>query len=188
MTLRFRIEVADFQALLESVATGGSPRAGEGFARPLFRNLAIAFGVGFVGTLLVATVSQPLPRWVVPAVLGFLAAAVSGAALVAVAQARSRRRGLPLPEGSIVGDQVLEIGPQGITQSYRHHRGETRWAGVIEVRNARNHLFIMVDSCAGYIVPKRVFADPHAERVFVETVERFRSEAGRSGASPAPPT
>ena len=182
MVLSYHIEAADFQALCESVATGGSRRAGEGFARGFFRNLTVGFVVGLVGVILINMVAVRPPAWFWPALIGFLAAAVGFAVLFAVLHVRGRRRAVPLEGGSILGEQVLEVGPAGITQSSRWHRSESHWSGVVEVRNAGKHVFIMIDSCAGYIVPKRVFASPQEERSFFEAVEQCRSGASRGGA------
>jgi len=180
MVIRCRIEPADFQALLESVTSGGSPRAGEGFARPFWRNLGIWFVIGLAGTLFVnfMRLGSP-PAWFWPAVIGFLSAAIGSAALLAVLHFRARRRAVPRSDGSILGEHVLDFSQEGVTETCSHHKNESRWSGIIEIRIARNHVFLMTDSCAGYIVPKRAFANPEEERSFLDAIDRFRAGESR---------
>lgn len=65
----------------------------------------------------------------------------------------------PLDEGSLVGPRRIVIDDEGVRQIAPLHEARTRWRGVLSVHETATHLFLMTDRLAGYIVPRRAFAD-----------------------------
>ena len=83
--------------------------------------------------------------------------------------AREYRRGLaPAERGSLTGARQLTLTDDGIRQSGATHDAFTRWDGVVSVEQTPTHVFLMTDRLAGYIVPRRAFADAAAGAAFVD--------------------
>lgn len=53
----------------------------------------------------------------------------------------------------------MVINETGIETRQENRRSMSNWLGVFAVKEAEEHFFLMVDNCAGYVVPKRAFAD-----------------------------
>jgi len=58
---------------------------------------------------------------------------------------------------------------------------KTLWPGVHSVVNAPRYIYILVAANAGYIIPKRAFADPEAGNAFFNRAVQLWSDAKRSG-------
>jgi hypothetical protein len=83
----------------------------------------------------------------------------------------ARRKVEPLESGDILGPKSYELTDDGVAQVARYTESSTRWAGVSSVADTPEHLFLFVDRCSAYILPKRCFDSPeHAAefRAFAE--------------------
>ncbi len=65
----------------------------------------------------------------------------------------------PGDHGSLVGPRVVRLDRDGVTQEAPLHRGFTAWAGILAVHRTATHVFLMTDTLAGYVVPRRAFPD-----------------------------
>jgi hypothetical protein len=72
----------------------------------------------------------------------------------------------PLEDGSLVGPRRIELDDDGVRQIARLHEARTRWPGVLAVDTTDAHIFLMTDRLAGYIVPRRAFADTGEAEAF----------------------
>ena len=97
---------------------------------------------------------------------------------------REYRRGLaPLPGGSLVGARRVELADAGVRQLADRHEAFTRWSGILAIEETGTHVFFMTDRLAGYIVPRRAFADAQAWHAFVAFArDRTRPPASASAA------
>jgi YcxB-like protein len=78
-----------------------------------------------------------------------------------------RSAATPLRHGSLVGARRVELSDEHIRQVAALHDARTRWEGVLSVDETPTHVFLMTDRLAGYIVPRRAFADPAQYAAFV---------------------
>jgi hypothetical protein len=79
-----------------------------------------------------------------------------------------RRAATPLDQGSLVGRRRIVLDDDGVKQVAALHEGRTNWRGVLGVHETPAHVFLMTDRLAGYIVPRRAFADPAQYTAFVD--------------------
>ena len=83
-------------------------------------------------------------------------------------------RGLhPSPDGMIRTPQELQISPDGVRVRARHFELFYRWEAVKSIDETSEHIFIMVDRIAGFIVPKRVFASKTEPDEFLRQSREF---------------
>ena len=81
---------------------------------------------------------------------------------------REYRRGLaPVERGSLIGWRRLELRLDGVRQIAERHEALTRWDGVLAIEQTPTHIYLMTDRLAGYIVPRRGFANADACAAFV---------------------
>ncbi|MGE0392948.1 MAG: YcxB family protein [Vicinamibacterales bacterium] len=90
----------------------------------------------------------------------------------------------PGERGSLVGPRTVSLSAAGVRQVAPLHEGFTSWAGVLEVAQTRTHLFLMTDTLAGYVVPRRAFTDDAAWQAFADCARRRVEAASRPGEAP----
>ena len=56
-----------------------------------------------------------------------------------------------------LGSKLVTLDDSGVRQTDALNTGSTRWEGVVGVEETADHIFLMIDRFAGYIVPKRSF-------------------------------
>jgi hypothetical protein len=78
-----------------------------------------------------------------------------------------KRAASPFEKGSLVGQRTIVIDDEGVRQIAPLHEGHTKWPGVLSVNETGTHVFLMTDRLAGYIVPRRAFADEAQYTAFV---------------------
>ena len=72
---------------------------------------------------------------------------------------RSSRALSPVTEGSLLNTRRTTLDDRGIRERSAHSEHYTDWHGVLSVEETEQHVFVMIDRFAGYIIPKRAFAD-----------------------------
>jgi hypothetical protein len=73
----------------------------------------------------------------------------------------------PTLGGALVGHREITLDEDGIVEASANHTHQSRWAGVVAVDETSDHVFLMIDRFAGYIVPKRAFQDAINLNAFV---------------------
>lgn len=174
MVIEYTINPADFQAFVASVATGGSAKRSGAFVSNLVRSSVVWCVGGIVASVLYNTVVGRPPAWTRPAISGFLLASLVCGGVVAYIQVSTRNRAAPREDGSVLGHHSLELGPDGIVEAGPNYSCATRWPGIVEVRDTKDHIFLMTDACAGYIVPKRAFGSPAEHGAFMHNIRAHR--------------
>ena len=66
----------------------------------------------------------------------------------------------PSANGTILGRHDYDLGEDGIRVSSSHSESFLRWSGVRELLESDSHLFVMTDTAAGIIWPKRDIDSP----------------------------
>jgi hypothetical protein len=92
----------------------------------------------------------------------------------------------PGERGSLVGPRTIALSEDGVRQLAPLHQGFTTWEGVLEVAQTGAYLFLMTDTLAGYVVPRRAFADDAAWRAFAQCARTRLEAARRPQQAPAP--
>jgi len=91
--------------------------------------------------------------------------------------ALAQRRIRPLADGTALGPRTFQITPEGLREKSQHYESLTRWSGVRDIGDTREHIFVMIDNCEAHIVPKRSFADDGHCRRFLDELERRMGSA-----------
>ena len=73
----------------------------------------------------------------------------------------------PAEDGFILGRRSVEVDEAGIRVISELHESFYHWSAVRNVGVTDQHLFVMVDSSAGIIVPLRVFASGREREQFI---------------------
>lgn len=154
----------------------------------------------FVTARIRASVRTPI-YWLVLVLGAVLAGAVLSGALGVHVEAKSaavvavlvpaiwwplsrlyRLAAAPGETGSLVGPRTITLSEDGVRQLTPLHRGFTAWEGVLDVVQAGGYLFLMTDTLAGYVIPRRAFATDEAWST-LGSVAKARMVAARPGAS-----
>ena len=86
----------------------------------------------------------------------------------------------PVAEGSLLGPRRTTLDDGGIREKSTHSEHYTDWLGVLSVEETDRYIFVMIDRFAGYIIPKRAFADVTHLQEFLGFT-RQHAIAGRHG-------
>lgn len=86
-------------------------------------------------------------------------------------QLRARRQMQPDETGSVLGRKSYELTDAGIVERTPHSESMFRWSGVRAVDETPEHLFLFIDRCAAYIIPKRSFLSLDRASDFVAFAE-----------------
>ena len=89
---------------------------------------------------------------------------------------------VPAPDGYILGPREVDVSDEGLRERSDRHESLFRWATVRVVECSGDHLFIMVDTSAGFIVPLRSFPSLSEREQFLDEVQRHVSSCSRSAA------
>jgi len=92
----------------------------------------------------------------------FVVALLSSCGLVQLFSRRLRQRLAPAADGAVLGELRIEIGETGLRAVSRHFETSLSWSAVRALRETPSHLFLMIDTAHGYILPKRFLGDAAA--------------------------
>jgi hypothetical protein len=76
----------------------------------------------------------------------------------------------PADDGFILGKRSIEVVEAGIRVTAELHESLYRWSAVRNIGVTDQHLFVMVDSSAGIIVPLRAFSSESEREQFVGVI------------------
>ena len=102
-----------------------------------------------------------------------LAALFSIAILMQVYSVVYRQRITPIEGGFVLGPKSYMFRESGYTESSEFHKTEINWKVVETVISDPEHIFIMLDRCAGHIIPKRAFETAEAAESFVSQLTKY---------------
>ena len=120
-------------------------------------------------TLVVRIFSDRAPSWVVP--LAALTAGGLGAGVQFLLMRRCFRR-VPA-NADRIGTLAVRIEPEGVWGKTAISEGTLQWKGISQVVENPDYVYLLVDRHAGFIIPKRVFADLAAGKTFVDTARSY---------------
>lgn len=84
----------------------------------------------------------------------------------------AQRRVHPDASGAILGPKSYQLTDSGVIETSRHVDSTTRWSGVVAIEETEAHIFLFVDRCAGFIIPKRCFSSTEQAKEFREFAEQ----------------
>jgi hypothetical protein len=170
--LQYETTAADFQAFQQHAVAKVRGSAGLAASGLSWRSIAVGLPIGIVvaigGRLLAFRFHLPTAALVVVIVLlfwGYFRWKIAGAFT-------------PTAGGAIVGPRQISLDENAVTEESANHRHETRWSGVTSVEETGEHVFLMVDRFAGYIVPKRAFPDSFSRNAFLSFARAQASSKG----------
>jgi len=143
-------DLRSFQQFAVTKVRGFTSRASLGFS---WRPIALGIPIGIVLVILAKTSTFELH---VPTALVCAAIFVS---FWLFFRWRFSRALPPVAEGSCLGPRRTTLDDGGIREKSAHSEHYTDWQGVLSVEETDQHIFVMIDRFAGYIIPKRAFAD-----------------------------
>ena len=92
----------------------------------------------------------------------------------------------PAERGSLLGPRQTSLDEDGVREESPNHKHQSHWRGILSVEETGEHVFLMIDSIAGYIVPKRAFPDSERLRDFLTFAREHVQRHGR-GTQPNTP-
>jgi|SRR5438128_771209 len=129
-------------------------------------------------TLLVRTLSDFSLSWVI---LLVLTAGGLGSAFQFILMRRCLRR-LPA-NADHLGTLAVRVEPEGVWGKTAISEGMLQWKGISQVVENPDYVYLLVDRHAGFIIPKRVFADLAAGKTFIDTARSYWESSRRPVAS-----
>jgi len=85
---------------------------------------------------------------------------------------RVRSRLVPDATGVILGPHRYTIDKDGFRVTTPHYQATYSWSAIKSWPETQDHLFIKLDRVAAIIVPKRAFADPSQQMLFLTELEQ----------------
>ena len=84
----------------------------------------------------------------------------------------AQRRVSPSESGPTLGPRTFELTDEGIVETSRYQEFRMYWSGVHDLVETPEHIFLLVDRCGGFIVPKRFFDSPDRASEFKAYAEQ----------------
>jgi len=94
----------------------------------------------------------------------------------------AQRRIRPSSDGASLGIRTFKLVSDGLVERSRHHENLTRWSGIRGIDETKNHIFVFIDNCQAYIIPKRGFAEEAQCNAFVEELRRRVTDVAATSA------
>ena len=162
MRIETEINMNDYQAFMQSIQKGSAYGKNPTrkllyiFGCSLLLGLGLAFATNFLGEglhipTLVATSMG------VYGILYFLGV-------------RQQRKLFPLKEGSILGPVSYQLDKDGIQSTSKYCDSRTKWTAVRSIKESELHIFLFIDTCAGFIFPKQSLTDNNQIEEFRDLV------------------
>lgn len=162
MTIQTEITLADYRAYMRSVLQASTPHPA---VRLMVFGMLIA--IPFVMFEFARDREQMLDLMV-----GFL---VGWLGLFFISRLRAGKL-VPAPDGTILGRKTLSITKEGVRQTSDRADGFYQWSAVRKLMVTREHIFLMLDNIAGFIVPRRSFGSEDEERQFLREIEGWSGQ------------
>jgi hypothetical protein len=167
MSIKTDISQEDYTAFVKHVARTLSAARGDRIVR-IFIGICVGLGVGFVLSGLHLRFS---PRILPAMVFGAVAGAFLLMVFVTDVSRRQMQRMRPTEDGYIIGPQEVFLEDEGLRQRSGRHQSVFQWSLVRAVAVTEQHVFVMVDSIAGIILPRRAFTSDAEREKFVREIE-----------------
>ena len=161
MTIQTDITQTDWAAFVQFVVRSSARGATGRIGRWL---ISIGIGVALGLTFTLTGISLHFPS--------LLAGAIGGTLwLVIVSRLRMRSMG-PASDGYILGPRQVTVSDDGLRESSQRHESVFRWAAVRGAQVTDQHVFVMLDTNAALIVPRRAFPTDAEREQFVSEIQR----------------
>lgn len=175
MSIKTDITRQDYTAFVVHVARTVSATNGGRIVR-MFIAITMGLGIGLALALLDLLFH---PSILVALLCGGVAGAFLSMAVISNVSRRQMQRMTPADDGFILGAQETFLEEEGIRLRSAHHQASFEWSLVQGVAMTAQHVYVLVDSVAGIILPKRAFSSEAELEQFVSEIER-RSGKQRS--------
>lgn len=131
--------------------------------------LAIGLGFGFSWAMLKGSSPSSVPLAILT---GGLAGGLLMLVLVTSIQRWQAQKMKPMDDGILLGSREVFLEDEGIRQRSAHHQSVFQWSLVRSIAITEQHVFVMLDSIAGLILPRRSFSSDAERESFVSELER----------------
>jgi hypothetical protein len=86
-----------------------------------------------------------------------------------------RKNLTPKPGGFILGTTKFKFTENGIEEEGENYKTSMSWGGVLNILNELNYIYIVLDTAAAYIIPKRIFNSEDQAIEFFNQLEKLRN-------------
>ena len=163
------VTLDDYQAFVRSAKRYGQ----SGTAR---RNLIVG---GIAGAIvLLAFMLATDVRIHIPTVLLLAALTLS---LYYIFSREYQARLSPTSGGCLLGQRTYSIDEEGVHVTSKHFDAHIRWGGVQSIQDVDDHVFLLMDTWVGYIIPKRSFTEAQSLKDLVDFVSDRIGSTGKPG-------
>ena len=101
-----------------------------------------------------------------------LAGAIGGTLWIVIVSRLRMRSMKPASDGYILGPRQVTVSDDGLRESSQRHESVFRWSAVRGAQVTDKHVFVMVDTNAALIVPRRAFPTDAEREQFVSEIQR----------------
>lgn len=86
---------------------------------------------------------------------------------------KNLRKAVESNRDAVLGQHTLEVTPETLTETCRHHSLTIPWVTVAGLIQTTDHLFILLPAFAGFIVPLRTFPTETERSSFIQAIYAF---------------
>ena len=102
-----------------------------------------------------------------------VASFIAGCMYIGWEQQRLLKKMMPIEDGFVLGKRNYVFDEAGFTEEAGSYRTEVTWRAVIDVVDTDDHIFLVVDAAAAYILPKRDISGVESDG-FLTLLRQFR--------------
>lgn len=161
MTVHTEITQADWTAFVRFVIRSLSQASGGKIGRWL---IAIGVGAAVGLTFSLTGIGLHVPS--------LLVGALAGTLWIVVISRLQTRQVIPAADGYILGPRQVVLTDAGLRETSKRHETFFHWHAVRGAQITDEHVFVMVDSTAAIIVPRRSFPSDAEQELFVAEIQR----------------
>lgn len=164
------VTLKDYRAYIRFVqryARSGGEAKSRSFLSWKFVMSAVAFGVLLGAIKIGAGLTMHWPSVALPFIVLF--------PVFFLFHRQAQDRLNPRPGGCILGHHTFSFADNGVTIQSQHIHTHLEWSGVRSIQDDGEHLYLLIDTCTGYILPKRCFPSKTAPDELQATVLKYVS-------------
>jgi hypothetical protein len=164
----------DYWAFETRLMVGERPTKAQHFIRFVVTIISWTV-VGIIGTYIYRVLLKGtgnLMNWLIPVLLTIAVVWV----FAQIITARQRKRLSPILDGFVLGEKTFSFDHDGFDEDAKNYHARFSWAAVRDLIDGPNHIFMMLDTNVGHIIPKRCFDSDNEANEFLSSISQLREQ------------
>lgn len=80
---------------------------------------------------------------------------------------------VPSKKAGVLGEHIITINSEGISDSTKVKRSTTKWDGVLRIVSNKKYIYIFIDNIAAHLIPRRAFYSNEDANRFFSSAKEF---------------